>query len=464
MKRETFVRICMCLVVALPFSSIADDVGQPMSRQDQLLQLREQQMKYDAEIQAQRNQRAAQPNQVSGQSQYGIPSSGRHSPEEMQRQEEERRILEQKRNADAEIQKQRLQLWADQQKADEAHKAAEEQKRDAQTIGTYFTESWHQEEWFTTLPQTIQDNYITAYKNGYVSDRDMCNASNLEIINHERVQARGMGEYAALIRGQASFPPKPHRRENMERRKNAPPPVAMNTAQADAVQFPESILSFTLGMKYDDFMALSKNNNYQISDLDADSSHLMGMMGANQHSSPLDDNYWKPSGISRPFSRNSKPNCNASQVNATFVNTLGANRFEVGFLEGRMVGMAIVYQTGSGYISALYNKICTKYPIIASAVTDDHMPNSRVQAVTLTDKNGQPFQVQAPMSNSQPSALLDMKGHSFLVIQTSFSVVIINVPLIKSIDAIKGEQKQRQEQMRQNQINQDIDSLFDGSM
>ena len=105
-----------------------------------------------------------------------------------------------------------------------------------------------------------------------------------------------------------------------------------------------------------------------------------------------------------------------------------------------MVGMAIVYQTGSGYISALYNKICAKYPIIASNVTDD----------------------QLPMSKAQPSALLDMKGHSFLMIQTSFSVVIINIPLIKSIEAIKGEQKQRQEQNKQNEINNNIDSVFDG--
>lgn len=367
-----------------------------------------------------------------------------------------------KSRRDAELQQKKLQMWADQQKVDEQKREEEKQKYDENMIGTYFSEYWHQEEWFTTLPQQIQDNYIAAYKNGYVNDRDMSYASNLEIINHERVQSRGMEEYAALIRGQASFPPKPHRREDLERRKNAPPPVAMNPSQAEASLFPEPILTFTLGMKIDDFIALSKNKNYQISNLDADSSHLMGMMGANQHSSPLDDNYWKPSGISRPFTRNSKPNCVAYQVSAAFVSTLGANRYEVGFLEGRMVGMAIVYQTGSGYISALYNKICAKYPVLASVVTDNHLPNSKVQTVTLTDNNGQPFQVQAPMSNSQPSALLDMKGHSFLVIQTSFSVVIINVPLIKSIEAIKGEQKQRQEQQKQNEINNNIDSVFDG--
>jgi len=48
------------------------------------------------------------------------------------------------------------------------------------------------------------------------------------------------------------------------------------------------------------------------------------------------------------------------------------------------------------------------------------------------------------------------------MIQTSFSVVIINVPLIKSIEAIKGEQKHRQEQQKQNEINNNIDSVFDG--
>lgn len=430
----------LCLAVALPLDSRADQAEQAMSRQEQLQQLRLQQMKNDAAYQAQRNQSATQPNQVSGQSQPNMPSTGRHSAQGIQERNEERQLIYEKSRRDAELQQKQLQMWADQQQVDAQKKEAEKQKYDENMIGTYYSEYWHQEEWFTTLPQQIQDNYIAAYKNGYVNDRDMSFASNLEIINHERVQARGMEEYPALIRGQASFPPKPQRRVNMERRKNAPPPVAMNTAQAVAVLFPESILSFTLGMKLDDFMALSKNINYQISDLDADSSHLMGMMGANQHSSPLDDNYWRPSGISRPYKRNSKPNCFAYRVNAAFVATLGANRFEVGFLEGRMVGMAIVYQTGSGYISALYNKICAKYPIIASNVTDDLLP----------------------MSKPQPSALLDMKGHSFLMIQTSFSVVIINVPLIKSIEAIKGEQKHRQEQQKQNEINNNIDSVFDG--
>lgn len=431
----------LCLAVALPFYSRADQPQKEMSNTGFSLYLRDQQMKNEAELQQQRLHKAEQQYQSSMQlDPNNHPPRGRHSAGEIQRQAKERLLMEQQRSADIAIKQERMKLLADQQKAEEQKKEAEKIRYDENMIGTYFSEKWHQEEWFTTLPSNIKENYIAAYKNGYVNDRDMSFASNLEIINHERVQARGMEEYPALIRGQASFPPKPQRRVNMERRKNAPPPVAMNTAQAEAVIFPESILSFTLGMKFDDFKALSKNKNYHISDLEADSSHLMGIMGANQHSSPLDDNYWRPSGISRPYKRNSKPNCFAYRVNAAFVATLGANRFEVGFLEGRMVGMAIVYQTGSGYISALYNKICAKYPIIASNVTDDLLP----------------------MSKPQPSALLDMKGHSFLMIQTSFSVVIINVPLIKNIEDVKVEQKQRQEQQKQNEINNNIDSVFDG--
>ncbi len=428
----------LCLAVALQLDSRADQAEQAMSRQEQLQQLRLQQMKNDAEFQAQRNQSAAQPNQVSGQSQPNMPSTGRHSAQGIQERNEERQLMYEKSRRDAELQQKQLQMWAEQQKVDAQKIEAEKQKYDENMIGTYYTETWQQDEWFTTLPKNIQDNYIAAYKNGYVNDRDMSYSSNLEIINHEIVQSRGMEEYAALIRGQASFPPKPHRREDMERRKNAPPPVALTTSQAESSVFPEPIMGFTLGTTINDFRTLVQNNNYQIADLDYDSSHLMGIMGGNQHRSPLDDGYWLPSGIPRPFARNSRPNCVFYQVNAAFVNTLGATRYEVGFLEGRMVGLAVVYQTGSGYISALYEKIRAKYPMLASNVTD----------------------TQLPMSKPEPSALLDMKGHPFLIIQTSFSVSILNIPLIENIKGIQSDEQQRRNQQRQNEINRNLDSVI----
>lgn len=64
----------------------------------------------------------------------------------------------------------------------------------------YFSNTWSQDKWFTTLDTSIQQKYLAAFKNGDVSDADMSLASRLSINAHKIVQYGPSVKYPSKIR------------------------------------------------------------------------------------------------------------------------------------------------------------------------------------------------------------------------------------------------------------------------
>ena len=80
----------------------------------------------------------------------------------------------------------------------------------------YFSTTWRNDTWFTTLDTSMQKKYLAAYENGDVSDVDMSLASRLSINAHKIVQYGPSVKYPSKIRIQVQNKSNWDRRADLE--------------------------------------------------------------------------------------------------------------------------------------------------------------------------------------------------------------------------------------------------------